>query len=214
MDESHHTPAAMRDDVQKRLSRTRALPEVGRIGLGRLLETRVMVAGCGGLGHPVALYLAGAGVGHLTLVDDDDVEESNLNRQICFGQADVGSPKAQVLQRRLRQFQPHLSLAPLEIRVSPRNIQGLIKGHNVVVDATDDPSTKFSLHDACLKQGVPLVHGGAIRWEGQVTVITPGGKPCLRCLFEETPPREHCQDDGVMGATCGAVASVTWSPKE
>ncbi|MEW5850336.1 MAG: HesA/MoeB/ThiF family protein [Myxococcota bacterium] len=201
-------PAASRPDVQKRLSRTRSLAEVGLAGVEKLLTQRVLVVGCGGLGHPVATYLAGAGVGHLTLVDDDDVELSNLNRQILFQASDEGQPKAQVLQERIRGIQPHVSLAPLETRLTERNVKGLVGGHQVVVDATDDPATKFILHDACLKLGTPLVHGGAVKWGGQVTVFPGTGKPCLRCLFDEPPPAERCQDAGVMGAATGAVGSV------
>jgi adenylyltransferase/sulfurtransferase len=197
-----------RADVKERLARTGALPEVGRHGLQRLLASRVLVVGCGGLGHPVATYLAGAGVGHLTLVDDDDVDPTNLNRQVQFGVEDVGRPKVEALHGRLRGFQPHLSVAPLDMRLTARNAAGLVRGHDVAVDATDDPVTKFALHDACLGAGVPLVHGGAIRWRGQVTVIAAGGKPCLRCLFEEVPPAERCHQAGVLGAGPGAVGAV------
>jgi len=201
-------PSAARDDVQKRLSRTRALKEVGRAGIERLLASRVLIVGCGGLGHPVAMYLAGAGVGFLSLVDDDDVEESNLNRQILFTPEDVGSSKVSVLHTRIHAFQPHTGVAMLDLRVTERNARGIIGGHQVVVDCTDDPATKFLLHDACLLAGTPLIHGGAIQWGGQVTVIPNGGKPCLRCLFETPPSAERCQDAGVLGAACGAVGSV------
>lgn len=207
-DFSSYEPMAQRDDVQKRLSRTRALKEVGRAGIEKLLGARVLVVGCGGLGHPVATYLAGAGVGFISLIDDDDVDISNLNRQIFFTPDDIGQSKVHVLQERLRKFQPHVGVAMLEMRLTEKNARGIIGGHHVVVDCTDDPATKFALHDACLLSGIPLVHGGAIQWGGQVTVIPPGGKPCLRCLFDEPPPAERCQDAGVLGASCGAVGSV------
>lgn len=192
----------------KRLARTQALPQVGRTGLATLAQARVCVVGAGGLGHPVGIYLAGAGVGHITLVDDDDVEISNLNRQVFFTQGDVGQPKVIVLNNRLRTFQPHLIVAPLEMRLTEKNAAAMCKGHDVVIDATDDPATKFHIHDACLKAGIPLIHGGAIQWGGQVTVFPVGGKPCLRCLFEDVPPAERCQDAGVLGAACGVVGSV------
>jgi molybdopterin/thiamine biosynthesis adenylyltransferase len=197
-----------RPDVNARLSRTRALAQVGTAGLQRLVEKRALVVGCGGLGHPVAAYLAGAGVGHLTLMDDDDVEESNLNRQILFGVKDQGRPKAAALHDHIRAQQPHVSVAVMEMRLSERNALGLCRSHHVVLDCTDHPSTKFHLQDACLKAGVPLVHGGAVRWEGQVTVVAPGGRPCLRCLFEDVPDADHCQDAGVMPGVCGAVGGV------
>lgn len=196
------------EDAQLRLARTRALPQVGRSGLERLASKRVLVVGCGGLGHPVAAYLAGAGVGHLTLMDDDDVEPSNLGRQVMFAATDQGQPKAVVLHHRIRATQPHLSMAVMEMRLGPRNAQGLVRSHSVVVDCTDDPATKFLLHDVCLEKGVPLVHGGAVGWGGQVTVVAPGGRPCLRCLFEEVPPAEHCQDAGVLPAACAVVGGI------
>lgn len=195
-------------DVWRRLARTRALEQVGVQGVTRLLGQRALVVGCGGLGQPVAMYLAGAGVGHLTLMDDDDVEESNLNRQVFFGVEDVGRPKAAVLQQRLRAVHPHVAVAPMEMRLTARNARGVVMAHQVVVDCTDDPETKFVLHDTALSLGVPLVHGGAVRWGGQVTVVAPGGKPCLRCLFDGPPPAERCQDAGVLGAACGAVAGI------
>ncbi len=196
------------EEMHKRLARTRALAEVGQAGLDTLLSKRALVVGCGGLGQPVAMYLAGAGLGHLTLVDDDDVEESNLNRQVFFGVMDVGRPKVEVLQQRLRATQPHVAVAAMELRLTSRNARGIIMAHQVVVDCTDDPDTKFILHDTALALGVPLVHGGAVRWGGQVTVVAPGGRPCLRCLFDGPPPAERCQDAGVLGAACGAVAGV------
>jgi len=197
-----------RDDVQKRLSRTRALKEVGLQGLSSLLDRRALVVGCGGLGQPAAMCLAGSGVGHLTLMDDDDVEESNLNRQLYFSVTDVGRPKAQVLQERVRAVQPHVAVAPMELRLSTRNAKGIILAHHVVLDCTDDPATKFALQDAALQAGVPLIHGGALRWGGQVTVIIPGGKPCLRCLFDEPPAAERCQDAGILPAATTAVGGI------
>ncbi|MBI5498424.1 MAG: HesA/MoeB/ThiF family protein [Deltaproteobacteria bacterium] len=194
--------------VQRRLARTRALAEVGVAGLRTLLGSRALVVGCGGLGHPVAAYLAGAGVGHLTLMDDDDVEETNLNRQLLFHTQDAGRPKAAVLQERVRALQPHVAVAAMEMRLTERNARGIVGAHRVVVDCTDDPATKFILQDTALRCAVPLVHGGAVRWGGQVTVIPAGGRPCLRCLFDEPPPAERCQDAGVLGAACGAVGAV------
>ena len=168
------------------------LAEIGPAGQARLAAARVLVVGCGGLGAPVISSLAAAGVGHLTLVDDDTVEPSNLNRQVLFTEADVGRRKAEVAAERARQ------------------LGGAVRGCSLVVDCADGLPTKFLLNDACVREDVPLVHGAATAWSGQVLVVPGRRGPCLRCLFEGPPPPgalPTCRTAGILGAVTGVVGS-------
>lgn len=196
------------DDEIERYARHLVLSEVGGPGQQRLRAARVALVGLGGVGAPAALYLAAAGVGGLTLIDDDAVALSNLQRQILFTGEDVGATKAAVGAARLTALNPHVAVAPVVRRLTPENAQGLLSGHDVVIDGTDDFSTRFAVNAACLALNIPLVSGALGRWHGQVGVFT--GRPCYRCLTPDVPPEaETCARVGVMGALAGVIGSMT-----
>lgn len=186
------------------------LPEVGPAGQARLASARVLVVGCGGLGAPVISSLVAAGVGHLTLVDDDSVEASNLNRQVLFTEADLGRPKAEVAAARARALCSTVDAVARVERLSTGGARAAVRGFSLVLDCADGMPTKFLLNDACVKEDVPLVHGAATAWSGQVLVVPGRRGPCLRCLFEGPPPAgalPTCRTAGILGAVTGVVGS-------
>jgi len=190
--------------------RQRILTEVGEAGQRRLERAAVAIVGVGGLGSPVALYLAAAGVGRLGLVDDQDVELSNLNRQIIFEEGDVGRPKVEAAAVRLRRLDAGLRVDARRENVRASNVAGLFADYDLIIDGTDAFETKFLLNDAAVLLRKPLVHGAVLRWGGQVTTVLPDA-PCLRCLFREPPEPgdvQTCEEAGIMGAATGAVGSV------
>lgn len=194
-----------------RHSRQLLLPEIGREGQARLERARVLVVGCGGLGAPVIEQLAAAGVGHLTLADDDAVELSNLNRQVLHRTEDVGRKKAERAREWVLALDPELQVEALVRRIGTADARDLAKAHDLVVDCTDGLPAKFLLNDACVLEDVPLVHGAATAFSGQVLFVPGRAGPCLRCLFEEVPPPgtvPTCQEAGILGATCGLVGSL------
>jgi len=193
-----------------RYSRTIVLREVGGSGQLRLRAASVAVVGAGGLGSPVVLYLAAAGVGRLTIIDDDRVALDNLQRQVLHETAAVGEPKAHSARRRVAALNPEVSVRSVEQRLDGANAAGLLAGHDVVVDGSDNFSTKFAVNDACVRQGICAVVGGVIRYEGQVVVVPPGA-PCYRCLFGEEPAAglvPSCRAAGVLGAVAGMVGCL------
>jgi molybdopterin/thiamine biosynthesis adenylyltransferase len=195
----------------ERHSRNVRLSDIGVEGQGRLADARVLVVGAGGLGAPVISYLAAAGVGRLTIVDDDRVERSNLNRQVLFTTEDIGLEKAVVAATRARALDPALDIEPMVARVTVANARELVRSHDVVVDCTDGLPAKYLLNDACVREGIPLVHGAVTALVGQVLVVPRGGRPCLRCLFDSLPPEgtvPSCQTVGVLGAACGVIGSL------
>jgi len=186
------------------------LAEVGEAGQRRLERASVAIVGVGGLGSPVALYLAAAGVGRLGLIDDQQVELSNLNRQIIFEECDVGRPKVAAAAGRIRLLDPALRLDELNENVRASNVSGLLAEYDLVVDGTDAFETKFLLNDAAVLLRKPLVHAAVLQWGGQVTTVVPGG-PCLRCLFREPPEPDAvptCEEAGIIGAATGVIGSV------
>lgn len=201
----------------QRQARQIALPEVGPQGQAALGRARVLVVGCGGLGAPVIHYLAAAGVaaehgvGHLTLVDDDAVEPSNLNRQVLFGEADVGRKKAEVAAERVRALDGAIDVEARVERLTGMAARRAAAAHDLVLDCTDGLPTKFLLNDACVLEDRPLVHGAATAWSGQVLVVPGRRGPCLRCLFEEPPPRgtvPTCRTAGILGAVTGVIGAM------
>jgi molybdopterin-synthase adenylyltransferase len=198
------------EDQFRRYARHIVLAEVGGKGQARLLASRVLVVGAGGLGSPAALYLAAAGVGTLGLCDDDVVDLSNLQRQILHGTKDVGRAKVESGRDAVARVNPdvHVRLHPL--RITAANAAETIAGYDVVVDGSDNFDTKFLLNDVAVARGVPLVIGGILRFSGQVMTVLPRSA-CYRCVFEEAPPpglAPACQEAGVLGAVAGVVGSL------
>lgn len=194
-----------------RYARHLVLPEVGVEGQERLKAARVLVVGAGGLGSPVALYLAAAGVGTLGLVDFDEVDATNLQRQILHGTSDVGRAKLDSARDRLSDINPHVELVPHATRLTSDNALEIIEQYDIVVDGTDNFPTRYLVNDACVLLGKPNVYGSVFRWEGQVSVFAVHGGPCYRCLFREPPPPglvPNCAEGGVLGVLPGVVGSL------
>ena len=197
-------------DVERH-SRQLLLPELGEAGQRALQRARALVVGCGGLGAPVIQYLAGAGVGSLTLYDDDVVERSNLNRQLLHREADVGRRKAERAREWVQALDGALEVQAHVERVTTQNVRALVAAHDIVLDCTDGLPNKYLLNDACVREDTPLIHGAVTAFDGQLLVVPGASGPCLRCLFEEIPPPgvvPSCGQAGVLGAVCGIVGSM------
>jgi molybdopterin/thiamine biosynthesis adenylyltransferase/rhodanese-related sulfurtransferase len=194
-----------------RHARQLLLPEVGLAGQERLRRARVLVVGAGGLGSPVAMYLAAAGVGQLTIVDPDDVEPSNLHRQLLHGTADVGRPKVESAADRLRLIDPDVAVTPVRARLDASNALALVGSHDLVVDGTDSFAARYLVNDVCVAAGVPNVYGSVSRFDGQVAVLATREGPCYRCLFPEPPAPgavPSCAEGGVLGVLPGLVGTI------
>lgn len=195
------------DDDIERYARHLVLSEIGGPGQQRLKAARVAVVGLGGVGAPAALYLAAAGVGRLRLIDDDDVSLSNLQRQVLFATDDIGRGKIEVGAEALTALNPGVDIEARPLRLTPDNAAELIADCDVILDGTDDFSTRFAVSAACVAAGRPLVSGALGRWSGQVGVFA--GRPCYRCFVPEPPPdAETCARVGVVGALAGVVGSM------
>jgi len=198
-------------DELARYGRHLVLGEVGREGQEKLKAARVLLVGAGGLGSPAALYLAAAGVGTLGLVDDDRVELSNLQRQVLYGDADLGRPKVEVARERLAAVNPHVEIEVHGGRLGLDNVYELIEPYDLVVDGSDNAATRYLVNDACKIAGKPDVWGAVLRFEGQVSIFGVPGGPCYRCLFPEPPPAGEvpsCAEGGVLGVLPGIVGSL------
>jgi len=192
----------------ERYQRHLSLPEFGLAGQQRLLGGRVLLVGAGGLGSPLALYLAAAGVGRIGLVEFDVVDASNLQRQVLYDTDDVGRPKLERAAVRLRAMNPDVEVVPHALRLSAQNALDILPEYDVVVDGTDNFPTRYLLNDACVLLGKPNVHGSIYRFEGQVTVFDASQGPCYRCVFPEPPPPElapSCAEGGVLGVLPGTI---------
>jgi molybdopterin/thiamine biosynthesis adenylyltransferase/rhodanese-related sulfurtransferase len=205
-------PRALDDDKRRRYSRHLMIPEVGEAGQLKLLESRILLIGAGGLGSPASLYLAAAGVGRLGIVDDDRVDDSNLQRQIVHSTQELGEPKAESAKRTVEALNPDVEVVPYLERLSSENIDRILAdGWDVIVDGTDNFPTRYLVNDAAVWHDLPLVYGSIYRFEGQVSVFKPGVGPCYRCLFPEPPPPElapSCAEGGVLGVLPGIVGSL------
>ena len=198
------------DDI-RRYSRHLVMPEVGHEGQEKLKAARVLVVGAGGLGSPVAMYLAAAGVGKLGLVEFDRVEESNLQRQILYGQSDIGRPKLEVASARLHEINPLIEIESHPSRIESSNAMSLLSQYDLVVDGSDNFPTRYLVNDACVLAGKPNVYGSIFRFEGQISVFWGARGPCYRCLFPEPPPPglvPSCAEGGVLGVLPGIVGSL------
>jgi sulfur-carrier protein adenylyltransferase/sulfurtransferase len=205
------TPATLSPDQRNRYHRHLLLPEVGEAGQQKLLESRVLLLGAGGLGSPAALYLAAAGVGTLGIVDMDVVDASNLQRQILHNMDRIGERKVDSAKKTLTELNPDVDVVTYDVRFGADNVLDIIDGYDVIVDGTDNFPTRYLLNDASLLKRIPVVHGSIFRFEGQVTVFDPYNGPCYRCLLPEPPPPElapSCAEAGVLGVLPGIVGSV------
>ena len=194
-----------------RHSRHILLPQVGAGGQTKISNSRVLCLGAGGLGSPVIQYLAAAGIGHLTIIDDDVVEISNLQRQVIHRTADVGLPKAQSAQRYVNELDPNISVDAINVRVDQNNARELFEGHHIVVDGTDNIPTRYLIDETCISLGIPWVYGSVYRFEGQVSVFNFKGGPTYQDLFPEAPPNHllpSCSEAGVLGVLPGLIGSL------
>lgn len=191
---------SLTEKEQKRYHRQMLIPGWGEEGQQRLKKARVLVAGAGGLGSPLSIYLTVAGVGEITIVDKDVVDLSNLNRQILHGEADVGRPKVASAEESLAALNRDITIRPLHVTITEENVHQLAGEAQLIVDCMDNFPTRYLLNRAALDLQVPLVHGAIWGLEGQVTFIEPGQTPCLRCLFPEAPPAEVFPVAGVTPA--------------
>jgi molybdopterin/thiamine biosynthesis adenylyltransferase len=195
------------DQEIERYARHLVLREVGGPGQQKLKAGSALIVGAGGLGAPAALYLAAAGIGTLILADPDDVDLSNLQRQVIYTEDDVGRPKPEAAAERLAALNPHIFVAGFNGAFDETTAEELIDGVDLVLDGTDDFATRFAVNAACVRHGKPLVTGAIGRWTGQVSVFS--GAPCYRCLVPEIPPdAETCTAVGVVGALAGVIGSM------
>ncbi len=204
-------PRVLDADQRNRYHRHLLLPEIGEAGQQRLLDSRVLLLGAGGLGSPAALYLAAAGVGTLGIVDMDVVDASNLQRQVLHNIDRIGERKVDSAKKTLVALNPDVNVVTHDVRVGADNIVELFEGYDLVVDGTDNFPTRYLVNDASLLTRTPVVHGSIFRFEGQVTVFKPYDSACYRCLVPEPPPPElapSCAEAGVLGVLCGIIGSL------
>ena len=200
-------PAVSREELL-RYGRHLILPEVGLQGQRRLKASSVLLVGAGGLGSPLALYLAAAGVGRIGIVDFDRVEESNLQRQVLYGAASLGRAKLEAAEARLADLNPHVQVEPHAARLTSANALDILRRYDVVADGTDNFPTRYLVNDACVLLGKPNVYGSIFRFEGQASVFDARHGPCYRCLFPEPPPPglvPSCAEGGVLGVLPGVI---------
>jgi sulfur-carrier protein adenylyltransferase/sulfurtransferase len=194
-----------------RYSRHLIMPEVGMEGQLKIKQAKVLCIGTGGLGAPLGLYLAAAGVGRIGLVDFDVVDSTNLQRQVLFGTSDVGRPKTEAAADRLRNLNPEIQIDTFETQLTSANALELFKDYDIIVDGTDNFPTRYLVNDACVITGKPNVYGSIFRFEGQITVFSYPGGPCYRCLYPEPPPPglvPSCAEGGVLGVLPGIVGTI------
>jgi molybdopterin/thiamine biosynthesis adenylyltransferase/rhodanese-related sulfurtransferase len=216
-------PPELTDAQRDRYSRHILLPEVGEVGQSKLLGSKVLLLGAGGLGSPAALYLAAAGVGTLGIVDADVVDASNLQRQVIHSTSRVGMAKVDSAAKFISDLNPDVKVIPHGERMTSENVERLFEGYDLVVDGTDNFPTRYLVNDASVFLGKPVVHGSIFRFEGQATTFVPAsaakkfsiappeGGPCYRCLYPEPPPPHlapSCQEAGVLGILCGIVGTL------
>jgi molybdopterin/thiamine biosynthesis adenylyltransferase/rhodanese-related sulfurtransferase len=205
------TPRTLSAEQRNRYQRHLLLPEVGEKGQQKLLDSKVLLLGAGGLGSPAALYLAAAGVGTLGIIDMDVVDESNLQRQILHNVDRIGERKVDSAKKTLTALNPDVNVVTYDVRLGADNILDIIDGYDVIVDGTDNFPTRYLVNDASLLKRIPVVHGSIFRFEGQATVFAPYDGPCYRCMIPEPPPAElapSCAEAGVLGVLPGIIGSI------
>lgn len=193
-----------------RYSRQTVLPQIGNDGQNKISQARILCIGAGGLGSPALLYLAAAGVGTLGVIDDDEVSISNLQRQILFSSNEVGQNKATSARKRLAELNSDIRIEAHHERLTATNAEALFSKYEIIIDGSDNFSTKYLANDTCVKLGLPLVYGSVLRFEGQLSVFDALRGPCYRCLFPAPPKTSvpNCAEAGVLGATAGMIGSA------
>ncbi len=206
------TPRSLTPAQRSRYARHLLIPEVGDEGQLRLLDSRVLLIGAGGLGSPASLYLAAAGIGTLGIIDADVVDDSNLQRQIVHSTERLGEPKVLSAKRTIEALNPDVNVVTYQERLDSENVERILADRwDVIVDGTDNFPTRYLVNDASVWHEIPVVHGSIYRFEGQVTVFHPGNGPCYRCLYPAPPPPElapSCAEGGVLGVLPGIVGSL------
>jgi adenylyltransferase/sulfurtransferase len=195
------------DEQFQRYKKHIILPEIGESGQIKLRNSKVFIVGAGGLGIPVCCYLTAMGVGRLAIIDDDVIELGNLQRQILYNVNSIGRPKVEVLKENLTSLNPDVEIIAINERLTEKNIYNLISEYDIIVDCSDNFSTKYLTNDACVRLNKLAVIGGVNRFEGQVYVVVPGIGYCLRCIFDEVPDEKH-NDDGIVGAIPGIIGAL------
>lgn len=201
--------AGLSAEQAQRYARHLVMPQVGPAGQRKLLDSKVLLTGLGGLNSPAALYLAAAGVGRIGLLDNDRVDRSNLQRQIIHGESVLGAKKADSACRRIADLNPDVEAVIIDTRLDDQNADALIEGWDLVIDGTDNFPARYALNDACMRRSVPLVYGAVMRFQGQVSVFHQG--PCFRCLIPVPPPAHDapgCSEAGVLGVLPGIVGTL------
>ncbi|MEE8402876.1 MAG: HesA/MoeB/ThiF family protein [Candidatus Hydrothermarchaeaceae archaeon] len=201
-------------DEIKRYSRQLVLPDFGSREQNRLKKAKVAVTGAGGLGCPVSTYLTLAGVGEIVIIDMDDVDITNLNRQFLYTKDDTGKPKAELAAKRLNDLNPEIDVSAITEKITYDNAFDLLKGYDAVVDGTDNFPVRYAVNDACAVNKVPVFHGAVLMYEGRAISIIPGESACFRCVFPESPPAgmvPTCREAGVLGVMTGLIGSIQTS---
>ncbi|MBF0196774.1 MAG: molybdopterin-synthase adenylyltransferase MoeB [Planctomycetes bacterium] len=199
------------EEQLERYSRNILLQDLGPEGQSKIMEGKVLVIGTGGLGAPVSLYLAAAGVGTIGLVDSDVVDLSNLQRQVVHFTPDVGTPKVDSAEAKLKALNPGIEIKKYHTFVVADNIRDIIREYDFVIDGTDNFSAKFLINDACILENKPYSHGGILRFDGQTMTIKPGESACYRCVFNAPPPKNAvptCSQAGVLGGVAGMLGTI------
>lgn len=203
-----HIPKTLNQEQLNRYSRHLLIPEIGEKGQTELLDAKVLMLGAGGLGSPAAFYLAAAGVGKIGIIDSDVVDRSNLQRQILHTDDRVGQPKVDSAEQTIKALNPDVEVVKYQEWLTTDNVLEIFEGWDIVVDGGDNFATRYLINDACVRLGIPNVHGSVFRFEGQVTSFIAGDGPCYRCLYPEPPPPElapSCQEAGVLGVLPGII---------
>jgi len=199
------------DTQIERYTRNIIIPEIGSKGQKKLLQSKVLVVGCGGLGVPVILYLAAAGIGQIGVVDHDRVDVSNLQRQVIYDTTDVGKEKVFVIKEKVEKLNPDVKVIPYNTKLTSQNALDIMKEYDMVVDCSDNFPTRYLLNDACVLLNKPLSHGAVLRFDGQLTTIIPKVSACYRCILKKPPTPgtvPSCREAGILGATCGTIGSL------